>query len=154
MLQASHIQQLIDESVESIDVLHHRFVKLLPLRAVYGSSIECLKIQLERRNRGFQLVRYRIDEVALASVQIDVLNDPNKVENDPREHKGKHNGPNRQQNPVDVLSSWIGDLESAEDVQQDPAHRQSDEDDDHQDRQEDRPFQTLAFEHASPARVG
>lgn len=94
MLEAGHIQQLIDESVQSIDVLDHGLVKLLPLRPVYGSSVERLQIQLERRDRRFQLVRHRIDEVALASVQIDVLNDPHKVKHDSRKHKGEHNGPN------------------------------------------------------------
>jgi hypothetical protein len=44
MLEAGHIQQLIDESVQSIDVLYHGFVKLLPLRSVYGSSVERLQI--------------------------------------------------------------------------------------------------------------
>ena len=47
-LEPCHIEQLIDEPIEAIDILHHRRIKLLSLRTLDLASVEGLKIELER----------------------------------------------------------------------------------------------------------
>ncbi len=50
-LKPRDIEQLVDQPIQSINVLHHRLVKLLTLRPLDTPTIECLQIQLQRRYR-------------------------------------------------------------------------------------------------------
>ena len=67
-LEPCHIEQLIDEPIEPVDILHHCRIKLLSLRTLDVAAVECLKIELERSDRCLELMGYRIDEIALTPV--------------------------------------------------------------------------------------
>ena len=77
-------------------------------------------------------MRDGIDEIALASVEINVLDNPNQIENDSSEHERKHNRADAEQNPINIETAFIGGLQGTENVDQYPADRQPDEDYDHE----------------------
>jgi hypothetical protein len=77
LLESCDIEQLIDESIETVNVFQHSAIKLLPLLAVNRTTVESLEIELQGSDGSLQFVRDGIDEIALTSVEIDVLDNPN-----------------------------------------------------------------------------
>lgn len=90
LLEPRYIEQLIDEPVETINVFHHGAIKLLSLFAVNRSAVEGLEVEFQGSDRCLQFVCYRVDEIALPAVQIDVLDNPNQIEDDSCKHKSEH----------------------------------------------------------------
>ena len=79
--QPGHVEQMIDELVEPLDILQHVLEERLLLgRRANASPIERLQIELQRRNRAFQLVRHRIDEVRLPPAEIDGLDRERQIQ--------------------------------------------------------------------------
>ena len=90
---------------------------------------------------------HRIDKIALTPVQVDVLNDPNQIEDHTGEQTGKENSADTEQNPVNRRAAGFFRVHRAKDVQQDPANGQPHKHDDHQNRDQNRPLEAFSFEH-------
>jgi hypothetical protein len=88
---------------------------------------------------------HRIDEVALTPIQIDVLNNPDQIQNHSRQQKRKQNRPNAEQNPIDPRTTVLLRIQSTENIQQNPTNGQPNHADDHQRRNQNRPFQTFSL---------
>jgi hypothetical protein len=132
LLEPRDIEQLIDEPIETVNVFHHGAIKLLPLLAVNRSAVEGLEIELQRGYWSLKFVCYGIDEIALPPIEIDVLDNPNQIEDYTGEHKSEHDRANTEEYPIDIEATLIGGLQCPENVDQYPAYRQPNEDDDHE----------------------
>ncbi len=86
-----------------------------------------------------------IDEVALPAVEIDVLDNPNQIQNHSRQQKREQDRANAEQNPINLRTIVLLRIQRAENVQQNPADRQPHNTDYHQCRYENRPLQTLSL---------
>jgi hypothetical protein len=100
MLQSSRFQELIDQLLQSIDIVQHRSIKGHPLRRINGASIKRLEIEFQRRDRALQLVGDAVDEIALTPIQVDLLNAPNQIEHHTCYDADEHGGTRAQQHPV------------------------------------------------------
>ena len=79
LLDLGDIEQLSDQAIQTIDIIHHRTIELASLRFVNITLVESLKKQLERSNRTLQFMSDSIKKVTLTAIQVDLLNAPNKV---------------------------------------------------------------------------
>lgn len=146
LLQPSHVEQLVDQSVQAVDVFHHGPIELDPLFSFYRTTVKCLKIEFQGCDWGFEFVGDRVDKVALSSIQVDVLDDPDQVQDDSHQDKNEHDRADAQQDPVNA-AILIRNRYGVEDIQQDPADGQANYPDDHQNCQQDRPCEAFSFEH-------
>jgi hypothetical protein len=105
-----------------------------------------LKIEFQGRDRCLKFVGDRIDEVALPTVQIDVLDDPDQIQNDTDENEHEDDRADTQQDPVNA-AVFGGCGDGVENIEEYPSDGQTDNADDHEDRQEDRPCEALSFKH-------
>ncbi len=152
LLQTGNIQKLIGQSIEPVHIFHHGSIEFDSLFSFDGSAMKRLQVEFKGSDRGLEFVGHRIDEVALAAIEVDVLDNPDQIQNDTDEDEGEDDRADAEQNPINA--SFLGGCrDRAEDIEQDPADRQTDDADDHEDRQENRPLEALAFEHfGSPVR--
>jgi hypothetical protein len=87
-----------------------------------------------------------IDKIALPAIEIDVLDNPNQIQNDTDQDKAENDRADAEQDPINaaVLGRYRDRVEY---IEQNPADGQSNHSHNHEDREEDWPFEALAFEH-------
>ncbi len=86
-------QHLFDGSEQSIAVLHHHLVELLPLALVDLALLQRLQVQLHRRKRCLQLVGDGVDEVLVLLVPADFTDEKDRVEDGAGDDEGKRMRP-------------------------------------------------------------
>ncbi len=84
-------EHLLDGSEEAIGIEEHQIIKLLPLRLVYFAALHRFQIQADGGDRGFQFVRYGVDEAVVLFVAADFADEEDGVENHSGDDRGEKN---------------------------------------------------------------
>jgi len=90
---------------------------------------------------------YRVDEIALPPVEIDLLDTPNEIQNHSCQDEQKHDRTDTQKHPIDIRAFLTRDR--TKDIEQHPPNREPNQQNNHDDRKENWPLQTFAFKHGS-----
>ena len=135
---------MIDEGVETLDVLEHEAVEIGLLLGRHLAAIERLEVELERCQRALQFVGHAVDEVALPLGEGDRLDCQEEVDDDADEEEHEEGDADAEDHPIE---GGVPRTEGRGDADEHPAHPEREDRPDEHHPQENRPTDRAAWFH-------
>ena len=105
------MQDLLDESQQTIAVLVHDAIELLPLLGIQVAPLERFQVQPDRRQRRLELVGDRVDERIVLLVAPDLAHEKDGVEHEPADDYEEEDDAENQQQPLAPVEEDPPDIE-------------------------------------------